>query len=314
MDPDPARPSLLSAAGRALDALGESIASLEVVGLEAEPTAFTAPFRARWSDRFQAFSPDRVREAIDRAARRSAEGSTEVLAGPTEPLVVEGFSQLRRAIALPRRSVKVVTTDGGWTASNPPVLEDVALLRGLPGTALVLPADARTAAEALAALVRIDGPAYLRLSPEAPPALGDVPFALGRARELHAGNDLALLAVGPPVELALRSAEELGRVGIQARVLDLASVAPLDEKSILRAARDTGALLTLEEHQAATGLGTLVAALTAENQPVPVRRLGSPDLFGSSGAPAAGREAIGLTVGNVLDEAWELLRRKGKVQ
>lgn len=314
MDPDPARPSTVAAAGRALGALPPDGPAVDLVALERTPTPFSDPFRTRHPDRYHPVPSEDVRAAIELAADLASDGRAVIVAGPSGLLVADGFAALRRQVVLPRRNVKVATTDGGWGGSDPAILEDTALLQGLPGLSIVIPADARSAEEAAIAITRMDGPAYLRLSPEPSPPLGGPAFALGRARELHPGDDLAMLAIGPLVALAVRAAEELGRVGVHARVLDCASLRPLDEKAILRAARDTGALLSLEEQQATTGLGSLVAALTAENHPVFVRRVGTPDLFGAPGAPAPGREALGLTLAAVLDEAWELLRQKGKVQ
>ncbi len=314
MDPEPVRPSTVEAAGRALGALPSEGPAVDLVALEPVPTPFTDPFRARHPDRYHPVPSESVRAAIDLAADLAADGRAVIVAGSSDVLVADGFAALRRKVAVPRRNVKVVTTDGGWHASNPAVLEDIALLQGLPGLSIVIPADARSAEESVIAITRMDGPAYLRLSPEPAPPLEGPAFALGRVRELHPGDDLAMVAIGPTVAIAVRAAEELGRVGVQARVLDCASLRPLDEKAILRAARDTGALLSLEEQQVMTGLGSLVAALTAENHPVFVRRVGTPDLVGPPGAPAPGREALGLTLASVLDEAWELLRQKGKVQ
>jgi transketolase len=157
-------------------------------------------------------------------------------------------------------------------------------------------------------------PAYLRLTELPAPPTGGPDWEIGRARVVREGADVGLLAVGTMVARALAVAEELAKVGLSARVLDLASVKPIDLKSILRAARDTGALLTLEEHLLANGVGTQVAALTAENYPVPVRRLGIPDLAGPAGTGTSALDALGLSRERIVEETWELLRLKGKVQ
>ncbi|MCI4360778.1 MAG: transketolase family protein, partial [Thermoplasmata archaeon] len=122
------------------------------------------------------------------------------------------------------------------------------------------------------------------------------------------------VAVGAMVARALDVAEELHRVGVEARVLDLASVKPFDQKALLKAARETGAILTMEEHSVLTGVGSLVAAATSENYPVPVRRLGVPDLFGESGDPWTLMDRYGLSKERALEEAWDLLKMRGKVQ
>lgn len=304
----------LSSAGEALLQAGIDLPELRLLSLEESPTEFSQPFRARFPERCL---PARlsIRESMEASAESAVSGrGPVVVAGPAEVLAVEAVGPFRRAVVRDRRSVKLVSIDGGWSPAAPAVLEDVALLRGLPGITVIVPADAATSAVATGQIIRLEGPGYLRLSPDLPDRAGDAPFELGRVRPLRDGRDLALLATGRPVALAIQVAEELARVGIESRVLDCASLAPLDEKAILRAARDTGALLTLEEHQVATGLGALVAAVTAENVPVPVRRLGALDLLGPAGEPTAGRTALGLTVEDALEEAWELLRLKGKVQ
>ena len=132
-------------------------------------------------------------------------------------------------------------------------------------------------------------------------------------RELRSGQDLTIVAIGPAVGRALETATALARVGVAARVLDLASVKPLDGKAVLRAARETGAILSLEAHSALTGIGSMVAAYTSEEYPVPVRRIGSSGSFpGTPGAPS--NDPYGLTPEHCLEEAYELLRARGKVQ
>lgn len=306
-------PDGLAEPGEALAELGAARDDLRVVDLGPPGSPFTAGFARRYPGRYVG-SAEEPAAGADRALAWASDGSVTVLCGPAARVVLHAFGPLRGLLARARAPILCVATDGGWTGSDPAMLEDLPLLRGLPGISVVVPADRATARTAVGLLVATGGPGYLRLSPELNPRLGPGSFAIGRARELRAGGDLAILAVGPPVALALAAADSLAEVGLAARVLDLASLAPGDAKAVLRAARDTGALLTLEEHQAATGVGPWVAALTAENAPVPVRRLGVPDLWGPRGAPERGRAEVGLTLEAVRDEAWELLRMKGKVQ
>ena len=178
---------------------------------------------------------------------------------------------------------------------------------------VIVPADAPTTKAATLALAGRPGPAYLRLAEGSVPTVTDGTFEVGRAPELRAGGDLAIVAVGAMVALALAVARELAEVGVSVRVLDFASVKPFDEPALLRAARDTGAVLVLEEHSTVTGVGVLVTATVAENYPVPVRRVGVPDLFGESGAPEELFERYGLSAERIRDEAWELLKSRGKV-
>jgi transketolase len=194
------------------------------------------------------------------------------------------------------------------------MLEDIGLMRGLPGMTVLVPADAPSTRAATLAIVEFDGPCYVRLTRENLPTVTDGDLRIGRANEIRAGGDLTIIAVGAMVARALDVAEELHRIGIETRVIDLASVKPFDEKAILRAARDTGAILTMEEHTALTGIGALVASATSENYPVPVRRVGVPDLFGESGEPWTLLDHYGLSKDRALEEAFDLLRLRGKVQ
>jgi transketolase len=178
---------------------------------------------------------------------------------------------------------------------------------------VIVPSDAPTTRAATFAVADRAGPAYVRLTRENLPVVTDGSFAIGRAAELRSGSDLTIVAIGALVARALEVAEELSRVGLSVRVLDFASVKPFDEPALLRAARDTGAILVLEEHSVLTGVGALVAATTSENYPVPVRRVGVPDVFGESGDPWALLDRYGMSKERIREEAWELLQLRGKV-
>ena len=228
------------------------------------------------------------------------------------------YHAVRQSIGYNRANVKIVATHGGLLVGADgaahQMVEDLGLMRGLPGMTVLVPADAPTTRAATFAVAERDGPAYVRLSRESLPTLPEGPFRIGSARELRAGNDLTIVAVGALVVRGLDVAEELARVGVSTRVLDFASVKPFDEPALLRAARDTGAILVLEEHSVLTGVGALVASTTSENYPVPVRRVGVPDLFGESGDPWALLDRYGMSTEHIRDEAWELLKARGKVQ
>ncbi|HEV2231452.1 MAG TPA: transketolase C-terminal domain-containing protein, partial [Thermoplasmata archaeon] len=200
------------------------------------------------------------------------------------------------------------------TADDLGVFDDLALMRTLPGMTVIEPADAPTARSTARALAGMEGPAYVRLAGGAQPTVTNGEIEIGRATELRPGTDLTLIAVGRLVARALAVANALGNVGVRARVLDLGCLKPFDEKSVLRAARETGALLTLEDQYISTGVGALVSAATAENCPVPVRRLGILDLDGGPAGGGVGPERPELSEERALHEAWELLRLKGKVQ
>jgi transketolase len=230
----------------------------------------------------------------------------------------QAYNFVRQSICYHRANVKIVATHAGLLVGpdggTHQMVEDIGLMRGLPGMTVIVPADAPTARAATFAVHDRVGPAYVRLTRENLPTVTDGSFTIGKASELRAGNDLTIVAVGAMVARALEVAEELGAVGISTRVLDFASVKPFDEPALLRAARDTGAILVLEEHTVLTGVGALVAATTGENYPVPVRRVGVPDVFGESGDPWALLDRYGMSKERIRDEAWELLKMRGKAQ
>jgi transketolase C-terminal domain/subunit len=242
--------------------------------------------------------PDWLSEAV----ARSSPGPAFVLA-PVDLLFGRAYGDLVHAVVLPRRNVKLLGSPAGSDGGE---RDDLGASRGLPSLAVAVPADGAAARAAVLALAGHAGPAYLRLPPEDAPSVTGGTFELGRACELRGGSDLAIVAVGAAVAGALGVAADLARIGLSVRVLDVASVQPFDEPAILRAARDTGAILVLEPGPLSTGIGCWVAAMTSENVPVPVRRL----RFGGT-APAAG-PGPAEEVERARDEAWELLRLRGK--
>jgi transketolase len=309
--------SLLESSGRALAALGARDPKLLVLDAESPAGAGSAEFRTRFPDRYATFDPA-AREIGTESARRSAEGRTVFACGLAAVAMGPAYASVRRAIGRPRANVKIVAShgsllDSGDTAA-PPMLEDIGLMRGLPGMAVVVPADAPSAESATLALAELEGPAYLRLTRQRLLQVTDGSMRLGRAPTLRDGGDLTIVSVGAMVARSLELARDLAKVGVSARVLDLASVKPFDEAALLRAARDTGAILVAEEHTVLTGVGALVASVTAENYPVPVRRVGVPDLFGESAGSGPAPEEYGLSLARMTEEAWELLRLRGKVE
>ena len=316
MTETPRPASLLEAFGKALVELGERDPRVVVLDADVASATHTAGFRQQFPERFVNVG---VMDAsmMSIAAGLALEGRTAFAASYAVFAAGEAYNFVRQSICLNRANVKIVATHAGLLAgpegASVQMIEDLGLMRGLPGMTVVVPADAPSARAATFAVAERAGPAYVRLSSESLPTVTDGTFVIGLAPELRAGNDLTIVALGSLVARALDVADDLAHVGISTRVLDFASVKPFDEPALLRAARDTGALLVLEEHSVLTGVGALVAATTAENYPVPVRRVGVPDLFGESGAPGELLDRFGLSRERIRDEAWELLKSRGKV-
>jgi transketolase len=301
----------------ALSELGDSHPTLFVLDAARPDRSRSTKFAGRFPGRFTQVNPEGP-SVIALAAEKAAGGGPVFVSGPTAVVVGRSYDVLRHLVVGTRANVKIVGTDGGFPAGaagdHPMLTEDIGLMRGLPGMTVVVPADGPTTASATRVVGGFSGPAYLRLAEGSLPVVTDGAFQVGRAATLREGGDLTVIAVGALVARALTVAEELARVGVSVRVLDFASLKPFDEKALLRAARETGAILTMEEHSVLTGLGALVASATAEEYPVPVRRIGVPDLVGEAGDRSALLDRYGMTVERCLEEAWTLLRARGKVQ
>lgn len=309
--------SLRDAYGKALVELGEQDPSAVVLDADLSGSTRTALFGRKFPSRF--FNVGVMEPTMMSIAAGIALSGRTVFASTFAVFAAgQAYNAVRQSVCYNRANVKIVATHGGLLVGpdggTHQIVEDIGLMRGLPGMTVLVPADAPSTRSATFAVARTDGPAYVRLTRENLPVVTDGSLVIGRANELRSGSDLTIVAVGALVARALDVAEELAKVGVSVRVLDLASVKPFDEAALLRAARDTGAILVLEEHTVLTGVGALVASTTSENYPVPVRRLGVPDLFGESGEPWALLDHFGLSRQRVVDEAWELLRLRGKVE
>ena len=311
------RESLRDAYGKALVELGERDPRLLVFDADLSGSTRTALFGSRFPDRF--FNVGAMESTMMSMAAGASLGGRTVYASTFAVFAAgQAYNFVRQSVAYHHANVKIVATHGGLLVGadggTHQIGEDIGLMRGLPGMTVIVPADAPTTRTVTFAVAERTGPAYVRLTREDLPTVTDGSFAGGHANELRAGSDLAIVAVGSLVGRALEVAAELATVGVSSRVLDLASVKPFDEPALLRAARDTGAILVLEEHSVLTGIGALVAATTSENYPVPVRRVGIPDLFGESGDAWALLDRYGMSAERIRDEAWELLKIRGKVQ
>ncbi len=220
-----------------------------------------------------------------------------------------GFDQIRNSIAYPGLNVKVVGTHAGLTIGEDgpthQCLEDIGLMRTIPGITIVCPADGNETREAVKAIAALNGPVYLRIGRIAVETVTNRPgyaFELGKAALMREGSDATIVATGMMVQLALKAAEILAADGIQARVLNMHTIKPLDTASILAAAKDTGIIVTAEEHNVLCGLGGAVAEYLGQNYPIPVLRVGVEDTFGKSGSPEALLQKYGLTCDNIVSK------------
>jgi transketolase len=235
-------------------------------------------------------------------------------------VTMRAFEQIRDDCAYNRNNVKILALftgleAGAWGATHH-AMEDLALMRGIPGMTVLVPADAIEVGEAIHAAAETEGPVYVRVAgfaADMSPIEGDrQPLRVGKASQLRPGNDLAILATGTAVRTALEARKVLAREGIDARVLNFHTIKPIDREAIELAASETGLLLTVEEHSTVGGLGTATSEVLSEFGRGRLRRLGIPDRFCTEVAPYKELlQACGLDVPGVAAAARELIAVRG---
>lgn len=201
------------------------------------------------------------------------------------------FEIIRNTVAYPKLNVKIAATHAGLTVgedgASHQALEDISLMRSIPNMVVINPADAVEAKKAILKIAEYNGPVYIRLGRAKVPVIydEDYNFEIGKGVELCGGNDVSIIATGIMVEKALKARDMLESQGIKARVINIHTIKPIDEEIIIKAAKETKAIVTAEEHNIIGGLGSAVAEVISENCPVPLKRIGVKDTFGESGKP-----------------------------
>jgi len=303
--------------GKALVELGET--NENVVVLSAD---LTESVRAHW---FQQQFPKRFishgvaeQDMIGAAAGMALSGKIPFACTFGAFASGRAWDQVRVSVAYMNLNVNIAGTHGGISVGGDGAthqsLEEVTLMRVLPNMTVIVPADANEAFLATKKAAEIKGPVYLRLGREAVSFISDEPeFVVGKANVMTQGDDLTIIACGHLVQKALEAARILEKNGIYVKVINLHTPKPIDSETIIKAACETGAVLTVEEHAVAGGMGSAVAEVLAENHPVPMKFMGLRNRFGVSGDPQALYEYFGLTEKHIVCEAETLIaRKKGK--
>lgn len=225
------------------------------------------------------------------------------------------FEQVRNSVGYPRLNVKIGASHAGITVGEDGAShqcnEDIALMRAIPDMVVVCPSDALEAAEATKAAAEYDGPVYLRFGRSPVPIINDRPdykFELGKGVVLKEGKDLTIVATGICVESALAAAEKLATDGVNAKVINIHTIKPLDEDLIVAAAKETGKIVTVEEHSVIGGLGSAVCDVLSEKAPTQVLKIGINDVFGESGSAQILVEKYGLDGKGVYAKIKEFLK------
>ncbi len=251
------------------------------------------------------------------AAGLAASGKTVFASSFAVFATARCFDQLRMSIAQPRLNVKVVATHGGITVGEDgfshQAIEDLALACSLPGFTVVVPADAIETAQVIRVAAGTPGPFYIRLSRQSTPLVhsNGYQFTLGKAVSVRQGFDATIIANGVMVATALDAAESLSLQGIECRVLNMPTLKPLDAEAIILAARETGSIVTVEEHLQQGGLGSRVAQVVVQNQPVPMAFVALHDAYTHSGKPEELLELHDLTPAGIEKAVKSALLKKG---
>ncbi len=231
---------------------------------------------------------------------------------------LRAFEQIRNSICYPKLNVKVVASHAGVTVGEDGAthqcLEDLGIMRTLPNMVVINPADAVETEKAIRAAIDWQGPMYIRVGRAAVPVLFDdsYDFRIGKGVTVRDGKDVTVAATGIMVNEALIAAQTLAEKGIDVRVVNISTIKPIDREIIEKAARETGAIVTAEEHNINGGLGSAVSEVLAETFPAPMERVGTLDVFGCSGKPQELMEKYHLTANDIIQKTQTVLARKTK--
>jgi len=296
----------------ALLELGEEMPNVVVLDSDLSKSTGAAKFGKAWPDRF--FNCGVAEQSMMGAAAGLAACGKIAYTGSFAVFATgRAFEQIRNSIAYCNFEVKICPSHAGVTVGQDggshQSVEDIALMRCLPNMKIIVPADYIEAKAAVKAAARISGPIYIRLGRPAvePVNSDDYEFEFGRARVLRVGGDVTILAIGIMVGEALKAAELLAAEGISAEVINVITVKPLDEETVLASAAKTGCVVTAEEHSIIGGLGGAISELLGEKHPAPVKRIGIGDMFGLSGSADELLRHFKLTAGDIAAAARELV-------
>ncbi|GMB01724.1 transketolase family protein [Pelosinus sp. IPA-1] len=301
--------------GEILKELGEKHKDIVVLDADLSKSTKTAVFKKAFPERF--FNVGIAEQNLmGIGAGLAASGKIPFVSTFAMFAAGRAFEQIRNSICYPKLNVKIAATHAGLTVGEDGAshqsIEDISLMRSIPNMTVIVPADAEETRKAVAYAATYDGPVYIRLGRMSVPDLfaADYTFELGKAVQLADGKDVTIIATGIMVATAKQAAEELAAVGISARVLNIHTIKPIDREAIIKAASDTGAIVTCEEHSVIGGLGSAVAEVVVENNPVPMERVGVMDTFGESGTPSSLLVKYHLTAEDIVAAAKKAVSRK----
>jgi transketolase len=276
--------------GQTLVELGEKYKEIVVLDADLSLSTKTAVFAEKFPDRFFNMGVSE-QDLMGTAAGFALAGKIPFVSTFAIFATGRAWEQIRQSICYPNLNVKIVASHGGVTVGEDgathQATEDLALMRVLPNMTVIVPADGIETKQVIEAIFHYSGPVYVRLArPKFPVVLNEnYKFEIGKAKVLREGKDLTIIAIGITVFHSLKAAQELEKEGIHVRVINCSTLKPLDEETIVNSAKETGAIITVEEHSCIGGLGGAVSELISQKFPVKMKILGIPNKFGISGKP-----------------------------
>ena len=298
--------------GKTLVELGGIYDNLIVMDADLSGSTKSGEFRKAYPERF--FNMGIAEQDLYGAAAGLAI-SGKIVCASTFAMFAAGraFEIIRNSIGYTGANVKICATHAGITVgedgASHQTFEDIALMRTIPGMTIVNPSDGASAEILLKQVIAMDGPAYVRLGRAAVPFIydADADLKLGKGNVIREGKDITVVATGIMVNEAVMAADILAAEGISTRIIDIHTIKPIDEELIIKAARETGAIVTAEEHSAIGGLGSAVAEVTARNCPVKMAMVGQNDTFGESGKPEELKKKYHMTAEDIVAAVRSLL-------
>lgn len=301
--------------GKALVELGEKRDDFLVMDADLAAATQTGLFKKAFPDRFYDCGIAE-QNMMGIAAGIATTGKKVIVSSFAMFAAGRAFEQVRNSIGYPHLNVIIGATHAGISVGEDGAthqcLEDIALMRTIPGMTIINPADEVEARKAVYAAMELDGPVYMRFGRLAVPIVfdEDYNFEVGEGVELKSGNDVTIIATGLMVKEALEAYDLLKAEGINARIINMATIKPIDKDIIIKAAKETGAIVTAEEHSVIGGLGSAVGEVVGEEYPVPVVKLGVYDTFGHSGPAAKLLDEFGLRAVNIVEKAKKAISLK----
>ncbi len=298
--------------GETLVELGAENPDLVVMDADLSKSTMTAEFGRKYPERF--FNMGIAEQNLYGTAAGLAL-SGKVVCASTFAMFAAGraFEIIRNSIGYTRANVKICATHSGITVgedgASHQTFEDIALMRTIPGMTVINPSDGVSAGKLIRQAVAFNGPCYVRLGRAAVPVFysEDSEITIGRGNLIREGRDVTVIATGIMVSEAAAAAEKLAEDGIDVRVIDMHTIKPLDEEIIIKAAEETGAIVTAEEHSVIGGLGSAVAEAVVRNHPVKMSMVGQKDTYGESGKPDELRKKYGMTSDDIIKAVKELI-------